>query len=115
MKALQEELERQDERWKKTLEDWKAKDLEEMRRAQRAVEEKLAKAEEVESRLTRSLTDLMEELVETMNEIGELRQAQDETNETARREMAALQSKFDAHIDELVKKHRAQLQSKSLK
>ena len=33
----------------------------------------------------------------------------------ARREMTALQSKFNADIDELVKKHRAQLQSKSLK
>ncbi|XP_065840301.1 uncharacterized protein [Oscarella lobularis] len=89
--------------------------IKEMRRAQRAVEEKLAKAEEAESRLNRNLEELMEELAEKMNEIGELRQAQDETNETARREMAALQSKFNADIDELVQKHRAQLQSEKEK
>ncbi|XP_065832390.1 centromere-associated protein E-like [Oscarella lobularis] len=75
VKALHEELKRQDERWTKTLEDWKAK-------AQSMYFQKLE---------------------------YELAEKQ------ARREMTALQSKFNADIDELVKKHRAQLQSEKEK
>ncbi|XP_065841332.1 uncharacterized protein [Oscarella lobularis] len=70
-------------------------------------EQQLSQSEEMR-RLKRNEE---EKLTGKMNEIDELRQV----NETARQEMAALQMKFDANIDELVKKHRAQLQSEQEK